>query len=311
MSHLDVQFSLISRFFIILQCFRPAPPCGLPITPVLTSASLLHSPSYVSSAQPPSVPPMSPIPPMVGYDTDTYGRIPSQFSVYDNDPYYGSVIEPSSGRTYQNFKPGRYPLPDDDAEQERMDLQHCMFRIALGGRLYLSPIKFETTKHVLDVGTGTGVWANEFAEEHPQTQVMGIDLSRIQPSRFPNCIFHRADAEDEWMYYPLKFDFVFMRGMNVCFDNTRAVLRSAFLNMNAGAAIEYQALTWEVCSDDGTTEGTHLERWAQLLSAGATAMGRDVRCVSHVEEWLKELGFVDIRRVQVLLPSGPGRASGT
>lgn len=79
--------------------------------------------------------------------------------------------------------------------------------------------------------------------------------------------------------------------------------RSAFLNMNSGAAIEYQALTWEICSDDGTTEGTHLERWAQLLSAGANAMGRDVRCVSYVEEWLKELGFVDIRRVQVLLPS--------
>lgn len=100
-----------------------------------------------------------------------------------------------------------------------------MFRIALGGRLHLSPINFETTKHVLDVGTGTGVWANDFAEENPKTQVMGIDLSRIQPSRFPNCIFHRADAEEEWMYYPLKFDFVFMRGMNVCFDNTRAVLR--------------------------------------------------------------------------------------
>ncbi|KAK7977370.1 Secondary metabolism regulator laeA [Apiospora saccharicola] len=246
---------------------------------------------------------MTPIPPMAGYDTDTYGRIPTPFSVYDNDPFYGSVIEPNSGRTYQNFKPGRYPLPNDDAEQERMDLQHHMFRIALGGRLYLSPIKFETTKHVLDVGTGTGVWANQFAEEHPQTQVRGIDLSMIQPSRVPNCVFDRVDAEEEWMYYPLKFDFVFLRGMNFCFDNPKGVLRSAFLNMNSGAAIEYQALTWEICSDDGTTEGTHLERWMQLLQAGSKAMGRNVQCVWHVEEWLRELGFVDIRREHVLLPT--------
>lgn len=100
-----------------------------------------------------------------------------------------------------------------------------MFRIALGGRLYLSPLKFEKTRHVLDVGTGTGVWANDFAEEHPQTQVIGIDLSRIQSSRLPNCIFDRADAEEEWMYYPLKFDFVFLRDMNVCFDNPKGVLR--------------------------------------------------------------------------------------
>lgn len=73
--------------------------------------------------------------------------------------------------------------------------------------------------------------------------------------------------------------------------------------MNSGAAIEYQALTWEICSDDGTSEGTHLERWSQLLLAGAKAMGRDVHCVLRIEEWLKELGFVDVRREQVLLPS--------
>lgn len=95
----------------------------------------------------------------------------------------------------------------------------------MGGKLYQAPINLETTRHVLDVGTGTGAWANDFAEENPQCQVLGIDLARIQPSRVPNCTFSRVDAEEEWVYYPRKFDFVFMRDVNVCFDNPKGVLR--------------------------------------------------------------------------------------
>ncbi|KAK8039368.1 S-adenosyl-L-methionine-dependent methyltransferase [Apiospora rasikravindrae] len=241
-------------------------------------------------------------PHMAGYDTDTYGRVPTPFSIYDNDPYYGSVTEPSSGRTYQNFKPGRYPLPNDDAEQDRLDFEHTLIRITLDDRLYLSPIRLDRTKHVLDVGTGTGIWANQFAEEHPQTQVLGIDLSRIQPSRLPNCTFSRVDAEEEWMYYPLKFDFVHLRGMSPCFDNPRGVLRQAFLNMNPDAWIEFQDVSWQLFSDDGTTEGTHLERNRQLLSAGAQAMGRDLHWILYAKEWLKEFDFVNIIHKQILLP---------
>lgn len=33
----------------------------------------------------------------------------------------------------------------------------------------------------LDIGTGTGIWAIDFADEHPETTVIGTDLSPIQP----------------------------------------------------------------------------------------------------------------------------------
>lgn len=43
-----------------------------------------------------------------------------------------------------------------------MDLGHHIYRLLLGGKLYLAPIK--EPQRVLDLGTGTGIWAMEFAE---------------------------------------------------------------------------------------------------------------------------------------------------
>jgi len=53
-------------------------------------------------------------------------------------------------------------MPNDEGEQERLDLYHHMFLQLLGGKLYSAPL--QNPQHVLDVGTGTGIWATDFAE---------------------------------------------------------------------------------------------------------------------------------------------------
>jgi SAM-dependent methyltransferase len=59
----------------------------------------------------------------------------------------------------------------------------------LDGELFRAPIS-NAPGRVLDVGTGTGIWAMDFADEYPNAEVIGIDLSPIQPSWVPtNCKF--------------------------------------------------------------------------------------------------------------------------
>ena len=69
--------------------------------------------------------------------------------------------------------------------------------ITLYDELHLAPIK--EPQEVLDIGTGTGIWAIEFgprhlhsslsitnilqANRHPQAKVVGSDLSPIQPNK--------------------------------------------------------------------------------------------------------------------------------
>jgi methylase of polypeptide subunit release factors len=54
-----------------------------------------------------------------------------------------------------------------------------MFNLILGGELHIAPLK--NPQRVLDVGTGTGIWALDFAEQYPSAEVIGVDLSPIQP----------------------------------------------------------------------------------------------------------------------------------
>lgn len=89
-------------------------------------------------------------------------------------------------------------MPTDQTEQARLDLHHEIMVGLLAG-LHKSPLKDPT--HILDVGTGTGVWAIDVADKYPAAQVIGFDLSPIQPAWVPpNCRFIVDDAELEWMF---------------------------------------------------------------------------------------------------------------
>lgn len=73
-----------------------------------------------------------------------------------------------------------YHLPIDGEEQDRMDFQHHGYKIILDGNISIVPFE-SPPKWVLDIGTGTGIWALEFAALNPASHVFGTDLSAIQP----------------------------------------------------------------------------------------------------------------------------------
>jgi ubiquinone/menaquinone biosynthesis C-methylase UbiE len=77
-------------------------------------------------------------------------------------------------------------LLEQEAEGNQ-DLQHQLWRMTLHNKLSLAPFKGEP-QHVLDLATGTGIWAVEFALEHPTTTVIGNDLSPIQPELYVSYI---------------------------------------------------------------------------------------------------------------------------
>ncbi|CZR64294.1 uncharacterized protein PAC_14192 [Phialocephala subalpina] len=82
----------------------------------------------------------------------------------------------------------------------RQDIQHEIWRLALDSKLYLfPPFNNDDEIRVLDVGTGTGSWAIDFADSRPLSEVLGTDIAFIQPAMIPtNIVFHLHDAETSW-----------------------------------------------------------------------------------------------------------------
>lgn len=181
---------------------------------------------------------------------------------------------------------------------------HTIMEMIIDGKLALAPIK--SPKHVLDIGSGTGIWAMEFAEQNPNSYVIGTDLALIQ--RAPptaNCVFILENSETAEWSFPAPFDYIHLRFMGPCFKDVQTVIRRSFEYMTAGGWIEFQDGSWMPHCDDGTLEGTALQRWFQLVAEGGALLGFDMLKPRHYKGYLIQAGFVEVQESKIWFPGNP------
>lgn len=217
----------------------------------------------------------------------------------------------ANGRRYHSdrFQRADYFMPNDDSEQDRLDLYHHIFLTLLGGKLFTAPL--DNPQRVLDVGTGTGIWAIDFADENPQAEVIGTDVSPIQPSWVPpNLKFEIDDMEETWTYPDNHFDYIHMRSLSGAFANWDAVLAQAYSKTAPGGYVEFQDYGCEVFTSDGTMLlgecpdhpiGTYFHH---VMGAAGRA-GRPLIIARGIKHRLEKAGFVDVVERTAIWPLGP------
>ncbi|CZT48806.1 related to methyltransferase [Rhynchosporium secalis] len=226
----------------------------------------------------------------------------------DNDSALGTSVViyeymEENGRTYHAYNSGKYMLPNDEREQDRLDLQHHSFRVMLNGKLYLAPI--QSPNRVLDLATGTGIWAIEFAQENTESTVVGTDLSPIQPLYVPpNCQFEVDDAENDWNFSE-PFDYIHARAVVTCFKDNRAMVKKIFDNLKPGGYFEFQDPCLPMLSDDKSLEGTALDEWNNHLVESMSRMGRNLKDSQNWGQYMKDAGFVDVTETRFYVPVNP------
>ncbi|KAL8699833.1 MAG: hypothetical protein Q9201_005780 [Fulgogasparrea decipioides] len=155
-----------------------------------------------------------------------------------------------SAKTASVFSSSPHSKPFSQAELDRLDLTHQKLRILLNDRLLLCPVK--NPERILDVGTGTGIWAIEYGDDNPNTSIIGTDLSPTQPSWVPpNVKFEVDDCEQPWTFTE-KFDVVHARYLAAAIEDWPRLVSQAFEFTKPGGYAEFQDYDLQYYSEDGT-----------------------------------------------------------
>ncbi|KAI1259485.1 S-adenosyl-L-methionine-dependent methyltransferase [Xylariaceae sp. FL1019] len=212
------------------------------------------------------------------------------------------------GRRYHAYREGRYSLPNDETEQQREELLHILVMDILEQELFLSPME-ESPKKVLDLATGTGLWAIEMGDRYPDAEILGLDLSPIQPTSVPpNVSFQIDDIEDTWVHDD-DYDLIHMRESSGYMVSTPKVIESAFKHLKPGGWFELQEFHWVAVQEDGTIDPKNpVNQYMDGMCAVGRREGRVICIVPSVGDIMKNCGFVDVQKQTVRVPYGQWHA---
>ncbi|KAI8687668.1 hypothetical protein NCS55_00018700 [Fusarium keratoplasticum] len=216
------------------------------------------------------------------------------------------------GRTFHSDRHStEYFTPNDDQQLQSQDITHHYLTVLLGDKLYLAPIPVDDVKKVLDVGTGSGIWAIDFADQHPQAEVIGSDLSPCQPSWVPpNVQFEVDDATEPWTWKDNDFDFIHIRYLFGAIADWNAIFKQAYRCCAPGGWVQScEADVHFFCDDDTADDpqvAPYLKTWAKLYEAGGAETKRPffVQQENLQEKGIEAAGFTDMKVVDYKLPVG-------
>ncbi|UKZ49192.1 hypothetical protein TrVGV298_003435 [Trichoderma virens] len=209
------------------------------------------------------------------------------------------------GRTYHAYRAGSYAYPNDIPEQERLAFQGPIIKKLFGDRLYFAPLsQTRPPQSILDVATGVGDWAIEMGDLFPSSEVIGTDLSPIQPDMVPpNVNFYVEDSSDPWECTD-KFGYIHTRLTAGSWCNfEKEIAEQAFQALQPGGWLESQEVEAVFGCDDGTLDpGGPMCTWLHEMRVAAEDFQRPAILGSTLKEVFERVGFVDVQQRIFKLP---------
>lgn len=268
-----------------------------------TKAPSPKAPSPKSATQSPPIEAADP-----PEDPDTFDDADSAIGSIDSSTasLTDSILEYRRlhGRTYQSTATTDYWAPNDEQQNGGLDLTHHALTLLLEGKLFLAPVREDAS--ILDVGTGTGIWAIDVGDQYPKTTVVGTDISPIQPTWTPpNVKFEIDDFLLDWTWPQDNFDFVHLRALYGSVPDWPALYRKAFAHIKPGGWLQDLEMDVKIESDHVQLPDGHIfNRWARLFYEGGEKMGRpfSISQGSQMKQYMEEAGFVDVVEKKIKAP---------
>lgn len=243
---------------------------------------------------------------------DNEDALTSRDSAYDSESLLGddtmtlasfiTECRVENGRRYHSYQDGSSWGPCDETANETQDLAHHMYLLTLDGKLHLAPI--ENPHRILDVGTGTGIWAIDMAEQYASAQVIGTDLSAIQPDFVPpNCQFEIDDVTLEWTYRDGLFGFIHVREMFGSIPDWDYFLEQCIRCVRPGGWVEIVEHSVEpTADDDAMPEDDFYRLWGKTVVEMGARFGKTFNIWKEAREKVEKAAFVEVTEVTYKWP---------
>ncbi|PGH06431.1 hypothetical protein AJ79_06520 [Helicocarpus griseus UAMH5409] len=199
-----------------------------------------------------------------------------------------------------------YIYPNDEDELDRQDMQYEMLKLVNHGRIYFAPLV--NPRHILDIGTGSGIWPIEMATKFPGAEIIGTDLSPVQPTEVPeNVHFYVDDAtESDWLWPDNHFDYIHTSMLLGSVYSFAELIATAYKYLKPGGYIECHDYDIALRCDDGSLppedpdgKGPYaFQNWITLHMKSTSMMmdpPRPVRSAHQISTWMREAGYVDVQ----------------
>ena len=179
--------------------------------------------------------------------------------------------------------------------------------------LYSAPLSKGIDRRIVDIGCGTGTWAIAFSQEHPDSHVLGVDITMPQPKSVPpNCRFEVADAEGDWASIASDgpFDLIYGRMLVNSIRNWPHFMKRCLQNLKPGGWLELSDVAHRFFAEDGCSEADSpiLKWWRCVFQQSSSKNGIDIDDTYKHAQQMRDSGFIDVRERIFTWRVGSGRA---
>nr|POF17040.1 secondary metabolism regulator lae1 [Quercus suber] len=193
-------------------------------------------------------------------------------------------------------------------EKDRLDaFHHAFYRVALDDRLH-EAILPRGKQRILDLGSGTGIWAIEMAAKYPDSEIIAIDLGDAHP-QIPGVDYGvdwRTGVDfnnDHWGVPENHFDLIHMGCLCGAVPDWTELFRKAERYLKPGGQLESVEFDWTPRRDESRPihPDSPVLRYWHLLQHATQSIGKPIAYRADMQTLLVSAGLDIVKHSTVTI----------